>query len=229
MTDHKELRTPDKKKTPKTKIVSYDNVRTCLFKNLLAVFLNGHGAYGQKIARKFDDMPIRYGDGDQGYVIDFNTQRYGFSDDEYDVYEEAVNVIMSETHALLLAHEELQKVLGVQPKDGQILIQDEEALFALVGGLCERAPHMTDIDEKPSAFSRIFSGADPQSAKRNPVFTLNQLLSLSDPILSSQFNDREERFNTKHMGRLPFAMNDIYAFMKKSDPRTRAGIPFTVH
>lgn len=70
------------KKIRREKRVAYNNARTCLFKNLRAIFLNGHDDFEVIIGEKFDDVPVRQADNGQGYVIAFKTDSYGFSEEE---------------------------------------------------------------------------------------------------------------------------------------------------
>lgn len=226
MKDQKTQSPAPAKKIKREKIVAYNNARTCLFKNLRAIFLNGHDDFDAIIGEKFDDMPVRQADDDQGYVISFKTDRYNFNKEETQIYDRAVTIMLNETHAFLSESPEYQRIIGIDPQKAEVCISDDEALYVLVTALYNQSPRILDMDDKK------YFDFDPvlESQKSlSPSFAENQLISLSGPIPKDSFNRRNMNYRKSFGYVLPFAMADIYNFMKLSNSTTKEPLRFSLH
>lgn len=214
------------KKIRREKRVAYNNARIYLFKNLRAIFLNGHDDFEVIIGEKFDDVPVRQADNGQGYVIAFKTDRYGFSEEEAQIYDRAVTTILNETHAFLSENPDYQRIMGIDPRKAEIEVLDDEALYVLVMALCNQAPRILDMDDK-----KYFDFDPEQESQKAPVasFTENQLISLSGPIPKDHFNRRNMNYRRSFGYVMPFAMADIYSFMRLSNSTTREPLRFSLH
>lgn len=214
------------RKIKREKRVAYNNARTCLFKNLRAIFLNGHDDFEVVIGEKFDDVPVRQADNGEGYVIAFKTDRYGFNEEEAQIYDRAVTIMLNETHAFLSKNPEYQKIMGINPRKAEIEVLDDEALYVLVAALCYQAPRILDMDDNKHF---DFDPALESQKSPSPNFTENQIISLSGPIPKDHFNRRNMNYRRSFGYVMPFAMADIYSFMQLSDSKTKEPLRFSLH
>ncbi|HCK31951.1 MAG: hypothetical protein CMH32_07725 [Micavibrio sp.] len=214
------------RKIKREKLVSYDNARTCLFKNLRVIFLSGHHPFNPIIGDKVDDLPVRLGGNNESYIVDFKMGQFDFTDEEARMYDRASTIMLNETHALLTESIGLQTIIGMNPQKKEILLTSDEALFVLVKGLCARAPSILNMDDA-EYFPDTAIRHDRK--KPDPLFSLNQTVSMSAPLPKSHFNRREMNYRESGGFVLPYAMRDIDAFMRQSDPRTRAPLRFAIH